>query len=166
MDEMNYRRSGMRQFACSMINTLPRSQAMIRGDAQYSGLHGNVSFYPIEEGTLVTAEVYGLPTNTKTQIFAMHIHEGGSCTGNQTDPFAATGGHYNPTNMPHPLHAGDLLPLFGNDGFAYYSFYTDRFKPDEVVGHTVVIHIDPDDFRTQPSGASGSKIACGVIQRA
>lgn len=153
------------QFAHIILNTVPAAGALVKGDSQHSQLHGTVNFYPVREGTMVTAEVYGLPTDSGSNIFAMHIHEGTSCTGNASDPFADTDGHYNPTNMPHPLHAGDLLPLFGNDGFAYYSFYTDRFRPDEVIGRTVIIHNDPDDFRTQPSGASGKKIACGVINK-
>jgi len=146
-----------------MLDALPKTQAVVRGNSQHRALHGQICFYRMKDGTLVTAEVYGLPTNTKSNIFALHIHEGSSCTGNTSDQFASTGGHYNPTRMPHPLHSGDLLPLFGNDGFAYNTFYTQRFKPEDVLGRTIVIHSDPDDFRTQPSGASGTKIACGVI---
>ena len=172
MSEINYNPSpGRHQFECTMLDALPRTQAVVRGNSQHRALHGQICFYRMKDGTLVTAEVYGLPTNTKSNIFALHIHEGSSCTGNTSnqfaggtsDPFASTGGHYNPTRMPHPLHSGDLLPLFGNDGFAYYTFYTQRFKPEDVLGRTIVIHSDPDDFRTQPSGASGTKIACGVI---
>jgi Cu-Zn family superoxide dismutase len=95
----------------------------------------------------------------------MHIHEGRSCTGNAADPFADTGGHFNPKNQPHPLHAGDLPPLFSNGGFGYYSFFTARFRPAEIIGRTVVIHSGPDDFKTQPAGDSGSKIACGVVEK-
>ncbi|NMB33378.1 MAG: superoxide dismutase family protein, partial [Clostridium sp.] len=42
--------------------------------------------------------------------------------------------------------------------------YTSRFTPREVVGKTVIIHENPDDFRSQPSGDSGDRIACGVIR--
>lgn len=44
-------------------------------------------------------------------------------------------------------------------------FLTDRFKVDDVIGRTVIIHDKPDDFTTQPSGNSGEKIACGIINR-
>ena len=44
------------------------------------------------------------------------------------------------------------------------SFYTDRFEPEDIIGHTVVIHSQADDFRSQPSGDSGEKIACGIIR--
>lgn len=63
----------------------------------------------------------------------------------------------------HPEHEGDLPPLLSDKGTAWMMVYTTRFFPEEVVGKTVVIHDMPDDFRTQPSGNSGEKIACGEI---
>ncbi|NLF57432.1 MAG: superoxide dismutase family protein, partial [Candidatus Hydrogenedens sp.] len=99
------------------------------------------------------------------EVFGFHIHEGNACTGNASDPFAATGGHFNPQSCPHPQHAGDLPPLFGNNGYAWSSVLTDRFTVDAIAGRTVVIHRRPDDFTTQPSGNSGEKIACGVIKK-
>lgn len=75
------------------------------------------------------------------------------------------GGHFNPGGKPHPFHSGDMPPLFGCDGMAYSIFLTNRFTPDEIVGRTVIIHLNPDDFTTQPSGNSGEMIACGVIRR-
>ena len=81
------------------------------------------------------------------------------------DPLANAMSHYNPDGCVHPYHAGDLPPLFGNDGLALSLFLTNRFSVDEVIGRTVIIHDHPDDFVTQPSGNSGAKIACGVIRR-
>jgi len=78
-------------------------------------------------------------------------------------PFPQSGTHYNPNNCPHPYHAGDMPPLFGADGYAFLSFVTSRFTANEVIGKTIIIHSQPDDFKTQPSGDSGEKIACGVI---
>ena len=78
--------------------------------------------------------------------------------------FASAGGHYNPKNCPHPAHAGDLPPLFGNQGYAWQGFYTERFIPDDVVGKAVIIHGQRDDFTTQPAGDAGSRIGCGVIR--
>jgi Cu-Zn family superoxide dismutase len=89
----------------------------------------------------------------------MHIHETGNCA----LPFDQTGNHYNPAGLPHPKHAGDLLPLLGNEGYAYSVFYTDRFELPEIIGRSLIIHSAPDDFTTQPSGNSGVKIGCGVI---
>ena len=116
---------------------------------------------------LVTADIYGLPTGETgcdSGVFGFHIHEGEDCGSNGQEPFSNTKGHYNPRDCPHPYHAGDLPPLFENDGYAYMSFLTNRFTATEIIGRTVVIHLKPDDFHSQPSGNSGEKIACGVIK--
>ena len=73
---------------------------------------------------------------------------------------------YNPTNAAHPNHAGDLPPVLGNEGYAWTAFYDKRFGIDEIIGRSVIIHSQADDFRSQPSGDSGSKIACGTIIKA
>lgn len=57
-----------------------------------------------------------------------------------------------------------MPPLFENNGYAYLSFLTNRFHIKDIIGKTVIIHDMPDDFRTDPSGNSGNKIACGIIQ--
>ena len=62
-------------------------------------------------------------------------------------------------------HDGWSWALFGSNGLALSLFLTNRFSIDEVIGRTVIIHDRPDDFTSQPSGNSGTKIACGVIQR-
>lgn len=143
----------------------PEVFARIRGSEAYPDIRGIVSFRQTPYGVMVTAEVFGLPYEDKCNsgIFAFHIHSGTSCTGNEKDPFADAGGHYNPGECPHPYHAGDLPPLFGNKGYAYMSVLTDRFTVKEVIGRTVIIHKNPDDFTTQPAGNSGEKIACGLI---
>ncbi len=143
-----------------------RARAIIKGSDKYPNVRGKVLFYETRGGVIVAAEVRGLPTggNCDEQIFAMHVHEGGRCSGNSTDPFADAGAHYNPDNCMHPYHAGDMPALFGNDGYALSIFFTNRFKVEDVVGRTVIVHRNPDDYRTQPSGNSGEKIACGVIE--
>ena len=65
----------------------------------------------------------------------------------------------------HPQHAGDFPPLLGNHGKAYMKVFSDRFSVEEIIGKTVIVHSDPDDFRTQPSGNAGRKIACGIIKK-
>lgn len=141
--------------------------ASIRGGAEYPELRGIVSFDRTRDGTLVTAEVFGLPAGGPggEGIFAFHIHSGESCEGEQggADAFPLAGMHYNPAQAPHPYHAGDMPPLFGNNGHAYLSFLTDRFTVEEILGRVVIIHGKPDDFTTQPSGNAGTKIACGKI---
>lgn len=120
---------------------------------------GTVKFYQRCDGTLVVAEICGLP-QSETNFFAFHIHEGGDCSG---EGFPNTGNHYNPCEVEHPKHAGDLPPLLACNGKAYLAVLTGRFRARDVVGRTAVIHSHPDDFHTQPSGGAGTKIACGVI---
>lgn len=131
-------------------------------------LHGRVIFRQKIQGVLVTAEIYGLPLQNKEcgqGVFGFHIHEGKSCAGTEQDSYSASGGHYNPGNCPHPYHAGDLPPLFSDNGYAYLSVLTGRFNVEEIIGRTVIVHENPDDFTTQPSGNSGRKIACGIIEK-
>lgn len=141
----------------------PDAYANILGSAENPTLQGTVKFYSAGDGTLVEAIIFGLPHDTlhSSRFYGFHIHENGNCT----QPFDQTGNHYNPTNMPHPDHAGDMPPLLGNQGFAYSIFYTDRFTVKDITGRSVIIHASPDDFTTQPSGNSGIKIGCGVIQK-
>ena len=148
-----------------LLTHLPDAVAIIYGSPQYQKLYGNVRFYQTDQGVLVVADVEGLPggNSCTSPIFALHIHEGSSCTGKADDPFADVRMHYNPYNCPHPYHAGDLPPLFGADGRAFSAFLTNRFSVSDVVGKTVIIHGSPDDFTTQPSGNAGQKIACGEI---
>lgn len=139
----------------------PVAFARLRGGRNAPGLTGIVKFYQMPAGVIVEAQVTGLPGNG-TGIYGFHIHEGGVCGGNN---FPATGGHYNPQSKPHPAHAGDLPPLFSYGGRAWFSVMTDRFSVPDIIGRTVVIHSRPDDFRTQPAGDAGDKIACGVIRK-
>lgn len=150
----------------SVLRSRPQALARISGGESHPGLSGTVRFYQTGGGVIVWAEVNGLPCSEGPQIFGLHIHKGTDCAGNMDDPFADAMSHYNPGGCEHPYHAGDLPPLFGNNGFALSLFLTDRFSVNEVIGRTVIIHGHPDDFTTQPSGNSGTKIACGVICRA
>jgi Cu-Zn family superoxide dismutase len=138
----------------------------LRGSDEYPEINGRAIFKKKGEGVLVTFEVFGLPKGDSlcdNRIFALHIHEGNSCAGNIEDPFANAGLHFNPHDCEHPEHVGDLPPLFGNNGYAYMSVYTDKFMISDVIGKVVIIHEMSDNFMTQPSGSAGKKIACGKI---
>lgn len=144
----------------------PQAAAVIRGSHDYPEIRGNIRFYQTEGGVMVFAEVWGLPVHPELgahPVFGFHIHSGNRCTGNAGDPFADAMMHYNPEGLMHPYHAGDMPPLFGNDGHAFMAFLTNRFNVQEIIGKTVIIHSHPDDFTTQPAGDSGTKIACGEI---
>lgn len=148
--------------------------AILRGNEANPQISGTVNFYEAAQGTLVVAEVFGLPleyseNGTVKQagpFYALHIHDGGECgQADGQNPFEASGKHYNPANRPHPMHAGDLPPLLSDAGYAYLSCYTERFTSAQIVNRTVIVHALPDDFRTQPSGAAGMKLACGPIKK-
>ena len=140
----------------------PDAIARIFGSGSYRAVYGIVRFYQRSDGVMVGAEVEGLP-RTETGFFAFHIHAGKSCGG---EGFLDSGGHFNPGGEKHPNHAGDLPPLLSSGGKAYMKVLTGRFHVGEVIGRTVIVHADPDDFHTQPSGNAGTKIACGVIRKA
>ena len=145
----------------------PTASAKIAGSAKYPHLRGRVDFYDTFGGTVLVASIYGITDingKSSQQFHGFHIHEGNACTGDSQDPFADTKGHYNPEKEEHPRHAGDLPPVLSNDGTAWMEIYTGRFYPMDVVGRTIVLHEMPDDFKTQPSGDSGMKIACGEIK--
>lgn len=147
--------------------------AHIRGGPLAPRIRGTVLFHSVEGGTMICVSVEGLPpyrpgSDDRPPIgpHGFHIHESGNCeVGNPRDPFQAAGGHWNPDNQPHGNHAGDLPVLFSNDGYAYMQVFTDKFKPRDVLGKAVIIHQNPDDYRTQPAGNSGRRLACGVITR-
>ena len=139
----------------------PDAVAEIRGGVEELQLTGCVEFYQENGCVLIVVRISGLP-ESKTGFFGFHIHQGESCSG---PDFSATGSHYNPVDQVHPKHAGDLPPLLACQGSAYLSVKTDRFSVNKIIGRTVVIHSDPDDFRSQPAGNAGKKIACGVIRR-
>lgn len=144
----------------------PTAIAFVEGSPQYPNISGTVCFYQAEEGVYVVPDIYGLPQGSgrcDLPIFAPHIHSGSSCTGTAADPFADADGHFNPNGCEHPFHAGDLPPLFGNAGHAWYAVLTNRFSATDVIGRTVIIHAHQDDFNSQPSGNSGAMIACGEI---
>ena len=153
------------QFA-SLLFQNPRAWANIRGSERYPDIRGTARFYQTGYGALVAVELSGLPApkeKCKSPVMGFHIHKGGSCTGNSSNPFADADGHYNPDNCLHPYHAGDLPPIFGANGFGYSVVLTNRINVNEIIGKTVILHLHPDDFTTQPSGNSGEMIACGKI---
>lgn len=145
--------------------TMESAVAVIAGGPAYAQVRGRVRFTQRPDGVAVEAHIQGLP-RTPTGFFAFHLHEG-VCGNPGNDPaayFPQTGGHYNPNGEAHPMHAGDFPSLLETGtGAAYLNFLTSRFTVRQIIGRSVVIHLDPDDFHTQPSGNAGPKIACGVV---
>jgi superoxide dismutase, Cu-Zn family len=123
-------------------------------------------------GVLLRITAWGLEPGVR----GIHIHETGRC-----DPpdFESAGGHFNPTGSGHGalhptgMHVGDLLnlhvPAEGRVETERHAFRATlaRGEPASLVGGNgtaIVIHESPDDYRTQPTGAAGGRVACGVIQ--
>lgn len=146
------------------LNNRADAFAVINGSNSYPDIYGVVRMYQTSYGVIVYTEVTGLPDSDSDRILGIHIHQGNTCSGNVNDPFADSLTHYNPGEAEHPYHAGDMPPLFSNNGTALSIFLTKRFTVYEIIGKVVIIHDKPDDFSTQPSGNSGSKIACGVLK--
>jgi Cu-Zn family superoxide dismutase len=126
----------------------------------------------IVEGDMVTAfvEVTGAPPGEH----AVHIHEHPDCTAHDAE---SAGGHWNPTMQEHgkwgspPFHLGDIGNMTVDpEGKGRIQLPTDLWtvgtgKENDIVGHSMMVHADPDDFVSQPSGNAGARIACGVIQK-
>jgi Cu-Zn family superoxide dismutase len=137
-------------------------------------IRGIVRFIDVQGGTWVVVNVTGLPEykpgkDKEKPIgpHGFHIHEKGICeVGNPKDPFLAAGAHWNPTNQPHGNHAGDFPVLFSNNGMTAMAFFTNKFKPFQAIGKSVIIHQNPDDYQTQPAGGAGKRLACGIIKMA
>lgn len=161
---LNYQITPRIIFTELLLRDRPDAAAQISGNAQNPGLSGMVKFYHTTYGgILVEAQIFGLSDGDLPGVsgfYAMHIHESGDCS----DDFAHTGLHYNPKGTMHPDHAGDMLPLLGNQGYAFGVFYDKRFSIEEIIGKAVIIHEKPDDFTSQPSGNAGEKIGCGEIK--
>lgn len=155
------------QYVYPVLFGTPVRYAQIQGSSEYPEIGGMVLFYKFRKGTIVVADIVGLPAGSGRcggRVFGFHIHEGNTCTGNSQEAFADAGSHYNPFICLHPEHAGDMPNLFENRGKAWSAFFTERFTPEEVLGRTVIIHDMPDDYRSQPSGDAGNRIACGMIK--
>jgi Cu-Zn family superoxide dismutase len=129
---------------------------------------GNVVFVQEGRKLFVIAEVTGL----KPGAHGFHVHEKGDCS---APDFSSAGGHFNPGSQPHgdptagAHHAGDMPVLVADaSGKATARAELRTMSIDgsanDIVGKAVVVHADPDDFRTQPAGNSGARIACGVIR--
>lgn len=150
-------------FSLSKLTTAPCAYAVIRGGNSFPTISGIANFYQTKwyAGLLIEIELTNLPSTpaNSPRFFGMHLHENGDCT----DDFANTGMHYNPINTVHPYHIGDFPSILNSNGYAYGAFYDCFLSVPKILGRSVILHGSRDDFTTQPSGDSGTKIACGVV---
>jgi len=136
-----------------------------------NNVRGTVNFAQSGGKVRVTANITGLRPNGE---FGFHIHEAGDCSSG--DGMSAKG-HFNPYGKPHgqhgnpERHGGDLQSLKSDgNGNANVTFDTDIVTiepgPTSIVGRGLIVHVQPDDYKTQPTGNAGARSACAVIQRA
>lgn len=145
-----------------------------RATAQLEATKGNKTFGEAtfeQQGDKVKVWVYvqGLKPG---QEHGLHIHEVGDCSSG--DGMSAKG-HFNPFGKPHgdpkgsEHHAGDLPALKAEkNGRGKVEALVDMISvtpgPGSIIGKAVIVHADPDDYRTQPTGNAGARLACGVIE--
>jgi len=146
-------------YAEAMID--PLGDRTVNGMAIFSDLGGEIS---------LQLEVYKAPAGT----LAAHIHDHGDCS---APDGSSAGGHWNPDASDHgkwgtaPHHLGDLGNLeIDENGHGMLTMTTDAWSmgtgaANDIVGHAIIIHEQADDFTTQPTGAAGGRIACGVIAK-
>ena len=131
---------------------------------------GSVSFVQSGDKVMVSGLVSGLKPNAE---HGFHVHEKGDCSSG--DGMSA-GGHFNPGGQPHgnhsgmAHHAGDLPSVKADaGGVAKFSFESKTISvgsgASDIVGRALIVHRDPDDYTTQPTGNSGPRLACAVIAR-
>jgi Cu-Zn family superoxide dismutase len=153
--------------------TSPDPAAPARATAGLKATKGNktigeADFEQVGSKVRVVIFVEGLKPG---QEHGLHIHEKGDCSSG--DGMSA-GGHFNPHGKPHghptssERHAGDLPSLKADKaGRAKVQVDVDGLTvtpgPASVVGRAVIVHADPDDYKTQPTGNAGARLACGVI---
>lgn len=146
-----------------------QATATMVGTSKYKSVTGTVEFKETEDGIEVVANVEGL----KKGKHGFHIHENGDCSAPDAK---SAGGHFNPSDHKHGApdaeerHEGDLGNLVaGKDGKATATMtikgVTLKDGDASIAGKGLIIHEKADDFKTQPTGNAGARVACGVITR-
>lgn len=155
--------------ACQTVPDPPlRATAEIK-PTKGSKTFGEATFEQVGDKVRVVVFVQGLKPG---QEHGLHIHEVGDCSA--PDAMSAKG-HFDPFKKPHghpsspERHAGDLPALKANkEGRANIQVDMDiiTLRPGaaNIIGRSIIVHADPDDYKTQPTGNSGARIACGVIR--
>ncbi len=147
-----------------------REAGVVLASASGSRVSGTLTLVPLQGGVHVRGQVGGLAANGK---FGFHVHEKGDCSA--VDATSA-GGHFNPAGTAHGRvgtgthHGGDMDNLVSNaEGVASVDAHLHGVTlgggaANDIAGRAVIVHADPDDYRSQPTGNAGARVACGVIR--
>lgn len=152
------------------MQTGPSKQAIaVINPLNDSGVTGKATFTQMGQTVMLHIEIKNVAPGQR----AVHIHENGDCS---APDGTSAGGHWNPTNVAHgkwgegEFHLGDIGNVeVGEDGTGSIELVTDLWEIGtgsniDVVGKGIIVHSGADDFVSQPSGAAGSRIGCGVIE--
>jgi Cu-Zn family superoxide dismutase len=135
-----------------------------------NGVSGTMTLKAEGDGVRLTGSVTGLEPNS---THGFHVHEKGDCSAPDA---SSAGGHYNPTSQPHgdpkgsQHHLGDMTNIVADaKGTAKLDLKLDHVTlrsggANDLVGKAIIVHGGPDDYKSQPSGNSGPRIACAIIK--
>lgn len=155
--------------ACAGTPSGPSATAQL-GSTKGNTASGTVTFTQQGNAVLVAGEVRGLAPGKE---HGFHVHDKGDCSSGDG---MSTGGHFNPTGKPHGAHGqgeqhtGDLVSLRADaNGVAKFSYTSTSISVGsgvtDVIGRGLIVHRDPDDYKTQPTGNAGPRLACAVITK-
>lgn len=135
--------------------------------ASRSKVNGTVTFVQAEGGVQVHVHIEQLAPG----VHGFHIHEKGDCSSSDAE---SAGGHFNPDGAAHgdrlasPRHVGDLGNIHADDsGIVDVSFLDPLISlsgKHSILGRSVIVHANPDDLKSQPSGNADGRVACGVVE--
>lgn len=159
----------------STSSTEERPAQFNRVDVELAPTEGNrakgeLTLSPDNHGLRITGTISGLKANSQ---HGFHIHQNGDCSAPDA---SSAGDHFNPEEVPHgnpasqPHHAGDM-PNIEADGqgnadvdLRIMGVTLGDGGEHDIIGRAAIVHADPDDYSSQPSGNAGARIACGVIE--
>jgi Cu-Zn family superoxide dismutase len=154
--------------ACETLPPQPLRATAELKPLKGSKTFGEATFEQVGGKVRVLVNMQGLGAGRE---HGLHVHEIGDCSGDGDN----AKGHFNPHGKPHghyasaERHAGDLPAITGDKGGrGKLDVEVDQITvgpgPSGIVGRALIVHAGPDDYKSQPAGNSGARIACGVIR--